>query len=174
MCWVLIEGLYTGICTVPREKKGGGAVSCMRVIPIDSVTPLGLPEVVFILRFCPPTILLGDHRPVLITNMQLSVQVLPFLPMSTPLEQVVCGMCTVWNPFLVGWDFPADHPLTRESVLGRMCVTVIQCNINWKCFHEELLLLHWKYLPTPFAIFNLLAQTLQHFRSWSLWCLWNI
>ena len=50
-------------------------MSCMRVIPIDSVTPLGLPEVVSFLRFCPPTLLLSDHRPVLITNMQLSVQV---------------------------------------------------------------------------------------------------
>ena len=75
---------------MPEKNKGGGAVSCMRVIPLDSVTPLGLPEVVSFLRFCPPTILLSDHRPVLITNMQLSVQVfnknfLPFLPMSTPL-----------------------------------------------------------------------------------------
>ena len=31
---------------MPNGKKGGGAMSCMRVIPIDSVTPLGLPEVV--------------------------------------------------------------------------------------------------------------------------------
>ena len=57
---------------MPEKNKGGGAVSCMRVIPIDSVTPLGLPEVVSFLRFCPPT---TDHRPVLITNVQLSVQV---------------------------------------------------------------------------------------------------
>ena len=96
MCWVLIEGLYTGMCTVPEKNKGGGAVSCMRVIPIDSVTPLGLPEVVSFLRFCPPT---SDHRPVLITNMQLSVQVFNKKCFTFPPYVYTTGTGCVWHVY---------------------------------------------------------------------------
>ena len=39
---------------MPEKNEGGGAVSCMRVIPIDGVTPLGLPEVGSFFQFCPP------------------------------------------------------------------------------------------------------------------------
>ena len=60
MCWVLIEGLYSGMCTVLEKCRGrgvGGAVSCIRVILIfDGVTPLvGLPEVVSFLMILPTT-----------------------------------------------------------------------------------------------------------------------
>ena len=37
-----------------RGGGGGGAVSGIRVIPIGGVIPLGLPEFVSFLRFCPP------------------------------------------------------------------------------------------------------------------------
>ena len=41
-------------CQNKIEGGGGGAMFCMRVIPIDGGTPLGLPEVISFFVFCTP------------------------------------------------------------------------------------------------------------------------
>ena len=105
------------------------------------------------------------------TNMHLSVQFF-FKPYFLPPYVYTTGTGCVWRVYCME-NLSCQLRFSCGSSLDKRSSTredVCRCHTPIESVSRRslLLLLQGKDLPTPFAVFSLLQQTLQHFRNCSL------
>ena len=171
------------MCAVPeKNNKGGrgGGVSVLHEGDTHWWSPLGLPQVVSFLPFCPPpaTILLKWSQRQLYYLLTCTwVCNFFFKPYFLPPYVYTTGTGCVWRVYCME-NLSCQLRFSCGSSLDKRSSTredVCRCHTPIESVSRRslLLLLQGKDLPTPFAVFSLLQQTLQHFRNCSLSNLWN-
>ena len=151
-------------CAQCQKKiiKGGGGVSVLHEGDTHWWSPLGLPQVVSFMPFCPPpaTILLKwsqAQTTVLFTNMHLSVQFF-FKPYFLPPYVYTTGTGCVWRVYCME-NLSCQLRFSCGSSLDKRSSTredVCRCHTPIESVSRRslLLLLQGKDLPTPFAVFS--------------------